>query len=454
MAPRRRDQNDSPSPSPRPERVQKARKLPKGQGGFRSVSSPAAIPTLPGHQRDNAAITGTRQTRQAVPEKPLVEREVVDLTIDDDSDVTPTTELSADESIPSPISSVCSSEAGEERDGKDQDSREEVEETEKKSEEEGVVGEGEEEEEVLEGLGKEEENSTIDPVDEPPTTPPPKSQRASRDDSPRHIDFNIHQMIRNPFKCTNMSNETKEDDGKAGFVYVFKHGRDEEALMNGDHQIKIGYSVDPKNRQSKIKAVCRRTISHVIDENLVWIRLARIAEKLAKKELEPWKFDSRCVCGTKHTEIFNTTEEHALKVRQRWVSFCAREPWGENGELKPFWMDRLNSRRPVTGDSEHDCDDRRWDDFTTPDEGEEERYYKHASRRRAKRAFISSVPVLLELRGLVISFALATYIWWVYGGTGIFPIAVLVGAAEFVCYLLNHTDESTSREKAKTPLRK
>jgi hypothetical protein len=337
------------------------------------------------------------------------------------------TEVSVVESVPSPATSACSSEVSlEEYNG---DEGHHIYDGKSDHAEEDDEGKAKEEEEALE----------TKPLDKPPTTPSPRRRHKSRescDSSPRRIDYTLEKMLREPYKfILKKKKETKGSVKKSGFVYVFKHGESEEALMNGDYRVKVGFSKDPEARARNIESVCKRTIMHVLGDDMQPFETAEYAEKLAQQELEHWKSYAPCVCGKQHQEIFDTIEEHAMTVRQRWVSFCKREPWNENGELKPFWKDRLKVRQPVSKDFQHDCEDRRWDKFTMPGEHEEQFYHAVAVLRSLGDFLTLSMPALLKFRCSAVNLLYAVKVWWTYGRLDIFPVFAVLVVIEGVCYL-------------------
>jgi hypothetical protein len=430
MAPRKRYQNDSPSPSPRPGSIQKSLKQAKGQGARRTVSEPAALPTVSARQPDIPSTptpNRTRRVHQVAQKTKHIEADTIYISSDDEPEASPMTEVSVDESVPSPATSACSSEVSLEEYSGDKGYHAH----------DDMLDHAEEEDQGQ--VKDEEETPETKPSEKPPTTPLPKNQTKSREDSPGLIDCSLEQMLRDPYKYIKRQKKT-------GFVYVFRHGKSEEALMKGDHRVKVGFSEDPETRARKIEWTCKRTIRHVLGDDMKPFETASWAEKLAQKELEHWRSDAPCDCGTHHREIFDTTEEHALAVRQRWVSFCKREPWDENGKLKPFWRDRLETRQQVGGDFEHDSEDRRWDKFTMPGEHEEQFYHAVAFLRSLVYILTRGMPRLLEFRGSAVGVLLAVKVWWTYGTLDVFPVVLGLAFADFVYYLFR--DHDSPRKKS------
>jgi hypothetical protein len=95
----------------------------------------------------------------------------------------------------------------------------------------------------------------------------------------------------------------------------------------------------------------------------------RRAERLIKLELEEFQYTFDCDCGTNHMEYFKTDNSTAQRITQRWRAFCRLEPYDGNGNLRPFWEQRLRywqSRGKSEIVYDHQLERVRWSRFANP----------------------------------------------------------------------------------------
>ncbi|KAL5358756.1 hypothetical protein BJX96DRAFT_50718 [Aspergillus floccosus] len=138
----------------------------------------------------------------------------------------------------------------------------------------------------------------------------------------------ICEMIRKPFSSA-------DRDGP-GYAYVFY-----DPSEDGD-MYKIGQSKYVSKRENLYKRKCNME---------GWVTTSRPRfgtiwgherlEKLAQKQLGNSNFKFKCFCGTEHEEFFKGEKETALDVLDVWTKWLWQRPYDDNGQLKPFWEDRL-----------------------------------------------------------------------------------------------------------------
>ncbi|KAK6072310.1 hypothetical protein SCUP515_07391 [Seiridium cupressi] len=210
---------------------------------------------------------------------------------------------------------------------------------------------------------------------ETPTRPAPGHAEsepvARRRPTPAKVDKRIQACLRRKLP------ETQGTSEKVGNNYIFEAIT---AECSGQKLVKIG--VTKNYEQSRLDNIARNCQHVLVDEQddpvQVPIRLYKRAEQLMHKELEEYRHSWRCRCKVNHKEYFNVDKEVGLEVVQRWREFCRREPYDSDGELRPFWADRLNKFNIICGNPgahlDHESRARRWSKFMNPGKNEILRY--------------------------------------------------------------------------------
>ncbi|KAL0944515.1 uncharacterized protein CTRU02_202403 [Colletotrichum truncatum] len=152
---------------------------------------------------------------------------------------------------------------------------------------------------------------------------------------------------------------------KKGFLYFYN------VISQDDVQlIKIGETGNMKDRSNSIMSTCKHRLFEEHPKAIAQeIPFKGFAEKLIHKELENFRYNRRCICGTQHREYYIVSERVALEAFHRWREFCDKQPWTADGKLLPRWEERLKNQ-PWFEDAKMDFDRRnfakRWHLFTAP----------------------------------------------------------------------------------------
>ncbi|GES63652.1 hypothetical protein ATEIFO6365_0007033900 [Aspergillus terreus] len=159
----------------------------------------------------------------------------------------------------------------------------------------------------------------------------------------------ICDQIRKPF--------SKADRKGPGFAYVFYDPSDD-----GD-MYKIGQSIRVPKRENYYKNKCQIEGWEMTSRpriEAIWGH--ERLEKLAQKQLGNFNFKFDCFCRTKHEEFFMGNKEAALAVLEIWTKWLWQRPYDDDGNLKPFWEDRLKLLEPMYFSAfncgKHDCPSR------------------------------------------------------------------------------------------------
>lgn len=263
-----------------------------------------------------------------------------------------------------------------------------------------------------------------------------------KNNKPWHNDEKLHEYLQDPLKGTKEKQQggttywktsTEEKRKKEGCVYVLRRNLDATSLDNDDIPIvKVGWSKKPIYRCQKIEKTCGIQLEQVVNREQRLLLRARVAEKLAHKELAPWKHEFDCECEKNHGEYFQVSERDALEVIQRWARFCQRNPWDENSMLKSFWVKRLDACKPKWKAEEHDLNDKRWARYTQPWFWEEPCFY-------AQAFIIHLVGKVRRLLGFVMvnrwplfSFAQGIYTMYAYGEVNPVLIFLMIAAVGMI----------------------
>jgi hypothetical protein len=183
------------------------------------------------------------------------------------------------------------------------------------------------------------------------------------------IDGDIEKQIRNPSRPNNKNK-------KLGYVYVMP-----AVHADGQALIKIGFTAGPVDtrKRSIIGAHCKATVqllptsSSSPEDTRVRLFYGQV-ERLAHHELDNFRFEFACGCGTQHREFFAVNETIGHRVVERWARFCALRPFTREGTLTGEWLFHLdrfgwrNHDRPPRGEQREEIDDhdgrhRRWESF-------------------------------------------------------------------------------------------
>ncbi|KAL2818215.1 hypothetical protein BDW59DRAFT_152169 [Aspergillus cavernicola] len=112
--------------------------------------------------------------------------------------------------------------------------------------------------------------------------------------------------------------------------------------LNQSPFFKIGQSNNPRHRKEKHERKCQLKGWASRERPAISIRMPMRLERLAQAELQNIKCDPRCSCGVEHVEYFWGPMDIGLEVLDFWCEWLqSREPYGWDGQLKGFWVDRL-----------------------------------------------------------------------------------------------------------------
>lgn len=199
-----------------------------------------------------------------------------------------------------------------------------------------------------------------------PTTTPKSRRGRATTLKPSQVDEEIIRVLGMPVDTKRLP------EGEIGYNYLL-----EVITAQGDGKkiLKIGVTKDPGERRSRdIINVCKHLhVEQQDDPERLPIRLYQKAEKLMHAELKNFLYSFHCLCGTEHREYFDVNTEVARDVVRRWRAFCRREPYDSDGNLRPFWQQRLVARKLCDESettSDHEARRRRWQEFMCPSEFE------------------------------------------------------------------------------------
>lgn len=415
MAPRASLPGQGPATPPSsPERTLKIPKSSRIQKKARSVSGPPTLskPRTPQRQSAPSVLISTSES---VPTKPNLAQVFIDLTLDETSDVT-SSDLSTRQNPSTdsdlPISPIISSLPTCERDDREISTTSDT------------------------------KASPGAPTAEDATCTQLPSMPGKKNNKPWHYDELLCRYLHDPVKTTKQRTQggtpsrrisAGEKDKKSGYVYVLKRRQDAE-FVDGDDTpvVKVGSSFDPISRCKKIEKECRLDLEQVINREQRLLRQCGLAEKLAQKELAPWKHKFHCRCDTKHGEYFQVSDTDALKVVRRWVTFCHRRPWDDHGRLKSFWARRLDACRLEWKNEEHDVSDERWEEYTRPWFWEEPYFEAFTMVELLVMKIRRLLVFVMEHRWPLLFFAQGLYTMYTYGEANSVLILSMVAAAGII----------------------
>ncbi|KAL4864767.1 hypothetical protein BDV12DRAFT_188658 [Aspergillus spectabilis] len=113
--------------------------------------------------------------------------------------------------------------------------------------------------------------------------------------------------------------------------------------LNHSPFFKIGKSNNPKHRKGEHERKCQLKGWDSRQRPATSISMPMRLERLAQVELQNMKYDPRCSCGVEHVEYFWGEINIGLEALDFWCDWLQRhEPYGWDGQLKGFWVDRLD----------------------------------------------------------------------------------------------------------------
>lgn len=173
--------------------------------------------------------------------------------------------------------------------------------------------------------------SARSPPPSPPSPSPPPSFTPKRR-TIQEIFYDMEKVMRNSYKA------------EMGHAYVLYDD------LNQDPTFKLGSSTQILKRMKTHQHKCRpswRSIQRPAGNILAPMRL----ERLAQRELQNFKCEVQCRCGTPHTEYFWGSKDVGVEVLDFWSEWLQGkgngelkdlEPYDRSGRLKDFWTDRLD----------------------------------------------------------------------------------------------------------------
>lgn len=208
----------------------------------------------------------------------------------------------------------------------------------------------------------------------------------------------IHQL-RAPLPPAQVKNQA------TGNNYIF------ETVVSSDKLVmKIGSTRGSEYaRLDTISKACKHVhIAKQEDPEHAPIRLHARAEILMHAELKDLTHTFSCQCKVKaHREYFDVDKEVALEVVQRWRRFCQWEPYGEDGNLKPFWEQRLRNFSSFDSSEtelDHKARGRRWDQFVNPSSHDMFLFDLRSALGRVWRRRWETIAFIQSFRVLILTF--------------------------------------------------
>jgi hypothetical protein len=176
--------------------------------------------------------------------------------------------------------------------------------------------------------------------------------------TPRGLDNEVRDMIEKPLSKSKID---KLNKNIYGCVYIVEN----KSRPKGHW--KIG-TTDKRTKQrgKEIQNACHDLIKPIHDSPR--ILTAKRAEEICHTHLKFFNRLYHCKrCKTtsgnrkEHTEYFELRYKTILRYVVLWTSFVEKEPYDENGKLKPFWMERLQNLQSCSEDEGHEDHDARLD---------------------------------------------------------------------------------------------
>jgi hypothetical protein len=152
----------------------------------------------------------------------------------------------------------------------------------------------------------------------------PEFRKYHREEKPVPADVLIKSTLKKPL--------TAKDIVRSGFIYVY--------WQPGNFSyVKIGYAGNVAQRLSEWEKQCGYAVQeHTLETpSLSPVPHTKRVEDLVHAELKDQRLEEpECEgCGTTHTEWFNVTPDHALRVAKKWTIWMQdKRPYDEKGVLK------------------------------------------------------------------------------------------------------------------------
>lgn len=139
----------------------------------------------------------------------------------------------------------------------------------------------------------------------------------------------------------------KSHPATEGCIYGFLHPRNTIIRIGSDSVyhtqiIKIGRSVNVKRRMKEWRKQCK--YQPLIVLNIMMPHHQRI-ERVVHHQLHNSRlkeYPGCSGCGLQHNEWFRVSTIYAAFLVGMWRDFAYRQPYDEDGELLPDWLERLN----------------------------------------------------------------------------------------------------------------
>ncbi|KAE8132804.1 hypothetical protein BDV38DRAFT_200147 [Aspergillus pseudotamarii] len=146
--------------------------------------------------------------------------------------------------------------------------------------------------------------------------------------STEEIIFAIRDVI-----CGWTSPQGKES--KKGYAYIFYDPLAQSPCY------KIGHSGNVKVRTQQHQNQCR--LRRWSSKKSPALRDYKLLERLAHAELRNLRCKPNCFCGAEHREYFLGEAAHGQDILDSWSRWLIeKDPYNDDGNLRPFWVDRLN----------------------------------------------------------------------------------------------------------------
>lgn len=169
------------------------------------------------------------------------------------------------------------------------------------------------------------------------------------------VDGYLYDKIKSPWRQPGL-HKTE------GRNYVFAVPFEEKLL------VKLGRTENKlQQRLQQIQSGCGLKNIKILNESCLIVEHFEVAEGLIHVELQNFRYLFKCKkCPNIHKEYFTVDTKFALEVTNRWVSFVAKKPWGDDGKLRPFWEDRFKKRPLATDDMDHEALSNHWEVLLNP----------------------------------------------------------------------------------------
>ncbi|KAB8264776.1 hypothetical protein BDV32DRAFT_160194 [Aspergillus pseudonomiae] len=126
----------------------------------------------------------------------------------------------------------------------------------------------------------------------------------------------------------------QERESKKGYAYIFHDPSAQSPYY------KIGHSGNVKVRTQQHQKQCQ--LRKWSAKQSPALRDYRLLEKLAHAELRNLRCKPNCFCRVEHREYFLGTAAHGQDILDSWSRWLKKDPYNDDGNLGPFWVNRLN----------------------------------------------------------------------------------------------------------------